>query len=214
MRRGVAILNVALRQDIGLADAWSIKCSMLDALGFTKTKGTMLEGALAAGGPPSLWVSYGYTLQQLERHPEAVAAYRHYLEQAPTGSWAGVACCNQANSLAQLGEPDAAEALYQQAIALEPDRLSHDSNYLRFLTDTRKWPQALAVVDAALDKATTDADLIALLEHRALILAEQNNGAEALETHRRRPGARFGFGADALSPGPRPGPGRPAGGSA
>jgi tetratricopeptide (TPR) repeat protein len=182
MRRGMAILNGALRQDINLADAWSIKCSLLDSLGFTKTKATMLEGALAAGGPPSLWVSYGYTLQQLERHPEAVAAYRRYLEQTPAGPWAGVAYCNQANSLVRLGDPVAAEEFYQKAIALEPNRLSHVSNYLRFLIDTRKWPEALAVVDATLNRATADADLIGLLEHRALILAEQNNGAEALES--------------------------------
>ncbi|HWG43434.1 MAG TPA: tetratricopeptide repeat protein [Gemmataceae bacterium] len=182
MRHGLAILNLALRRNRGLVEAWSIKCSLLDSLGFIKAKATMLEGALAAGGPPALWVSYAYALQQLERHADAVAAYRRYLEQAPTGAWAGVACCNQANSVARLGDSATAEQLYQQAIALEPNRFSHVSNYLRFLIDMHKWPEALAVIDTTFDKATAEADLIGLLEHRALILTEQNNGVEALES--------------------------------
>jgi tetratricopeptide (TPR) repeat protein len=180
VRRGLALLNLALQRDPSLAEVWSIKCSFLDAMGFTKTKVALLQGALAAGGPSSLWLSYGYALQQLGRHAEAVAAYRRYLEKEPEGPSAGVACCNQANSLVQLGDRAAADELYQRAIALEPNRLTHATNYALFLIGDKRWPEALSVVDAALAKVTADADAIPLLEHRALILAEQENGEEAL----------------------------------
>ncbi len=180
IRRGLAILNLALRRDLGLAEAWSAKCSFLDALGFRKTKVTMLEAALDAGGPASLWVSYGYTLQQMDRHPEAVAAYRRYLEREPSGPWAGVACCNQANSLIRMGDPTAADALYQQAIALEPGRVSHAVNYIRLLIDKQKWDEALAVIDTALTRAEVSTDIIALREDRAAVLVAQERGAEAL----------------------------------
>jgi tetratricopeptide (TPR) repeat protein len=180
IRRGLAILNLALRRNPNLPEAWSVKCSFLDSLGFSQSKCTMLEGALAASAAPSLWVSQGFTLQQLGRHAEAVAAYRRYLEQDPAGPWAGVACCNQANSLARLGEEASADTLYRQAIALDPGRISHDLNYVRFLIDHRKWAEAQAVVEAALPKATTNSDLIVLLEDRAAVFAARDNGTEAL----------------------------------
>jgi tetratricopeptide (TPR) repeat protein len=180
IRRGLAILNLALGRNPNLPEAWSVKCSFLDALGFAQSKCTMLESALAATGAPALWVSQGYTLQQLDRHREAVAAYMHYLSLDPEGPWAGVACCNQANSLARLGEAASAEALYQKAIALEPGRISHHLNYTRFLLDRHRWAEAQAVVDAALPRATANSDLIALLEDRAAICAAQDKGADAL----------------------------------
>jgi tetratricopeptide (TPR) repeat protein len=182
IRRGLALLNVALQRDAALADAWSLKCSFLDSLGYTRTKAAMLEGALAAGGPSALWVSYGYTLQAMDRHADAVAAYRRYLEQVPAGPWAAVACGNQANSLARLGDLAAADQLYRQALALEPERLSHARNYVRFLIDTQRMAEALPVLDAALERTTANADLIALLEDRALVLAEQGKAAESLES--------------------------------
>ena len=182
IRRGLALLNVALQRDPRLADAWSLKCSFLDSLGYTRAKSAMLEGALAAGGPASLWVSYGYTLQAMDRHADAVAAYRRYLQLMPDGPLAAVACGNQANALARLGDRAAAEQLYRQALALEPERPSHARNYGRFLIDAQRWQEALAVLEAARERATTDAVRIALLEDRALVLAEQEKGAESLES--------------------------------
>ncbi|MGH7169590.1 MAG: tetratricopeptide repeat protein [Gemmataceae bacterium] len=182
IRRGLALLNFALQRDAGLADAWSLKCSFLDSLGYTRAKSAMLEGALAVGGPASLWISYGYTLEAMERHADAIAAYRRYLELLPAGPGAAVACGNQANSLARLGDRPAAEQFYLQALALEPERLRHARNYVRFLIDAQRWEETLAVLNAALERATTDADLIALLEDRALVLAEQEKGAESLES--------------------------------
>lgn len=182
IRRGLALLNIALQRDPGLTDAWSLKCSFLDSLGYTRAKSAMLEGALAAGGPASLWVSYGYTLQAMDRHADAVAAYRRYLELLPDGPWAAVACGNQANSLARLGDGAAADQLYRRALALEPERPRHAHNYVRFLIDAERWQEVLPVLDAALERATADADAIALLEDRALVLAEQERGAESLES--------------------------------
>ena len=180
IRRGLALLNIALQRDIGLADAWSLKCSFLDSLGYTRAKSAMLEAALAAGGPASLWVSHGYTLQAMDRHADAVAAYQRYLELMPSGLWAAVACGNQANSLARLGDAAGAEQSYRQALVLDPERVSHARNYVRFLIDAQRWQEALPVLDAALERATTDADRIALLEDRALVFAEQEKGAESL----------------------------------
>ncbi len=140
----------------------------------------MIEAALTAGGPPSLWLSYGYTLQALDRPAEAVAAYRRYVELMPAGPWVAVACGNQANCLTRLGDRADAEELYRRALALEPQRISHVSNYVRFLIDERRWTEALPLIDAALQIATTDADSIALWEDRAAILTEQQNGAAAL----------------------------------
>lgn len=181
-RRGLALVNLALRRDAGLEDAWALKCSLLDSLGYLQAKAAMLEGALAAGGSASLWVSYGYTLQVINRHADAIAAYRRYLELMPSGLWAAVACGNQANVLAQLGDRAAADPLFRQALALEPERLSHALNYVHFLIGERRCDEALAVVDAALERATADADCIALLEDRALIFAEQDKGAASLES--------------------------------
>lgn len=180
IRRGLAFLNLALQRDVGLTDAWSLKCSFLDSLGYTRTKAAMLEGALAAGGPVALWVSYGYTLQAIDRHADAVTAYRRYLELMPEGPLAAVACGNQANALTQLGDRAAADPLYRRALVLEPDRLSHARNYVRFLIDAQHWEEILPVLDAALVRTTADADVIALLEDRALALAEQEKGAESL----------------------------------
>ncbi|HTU16849.1 MAG TPA: hypothetical protein VMG10_02200 [Gemmataceae bacterium] len=181
IRRGLALLNLALQCDPGLAEAWSLKCSFLDSLGYSLAKSAMLEGALAAGGPASLWVSYGYTLQAMERHADAVAAYRRYLELMPDDPLAAVACGNQANALARLDDREAADHLYRRALALEPERLSHARNYVRFLIDAERWEETIAVLDAALERATVDADVIALLEDRALVLAEQEKGAESLQ---------------------------------
>ena len=182
IRRGLAILNLALQNEIGLTDAWSLKCSFLDTLGYARTKGKMLEAALAAGGPASLWFNYGFTLQQMERHADAVAAYIRYREMTPSGPWIAVACGNQANCLMQLGDLNAAGELYRHALTLEPERISHARNYIRFLIETRRFQEALPMIEVSLERATEEADLIALLEDRSAILAELGNPATALES--------------------------------
>jgi Tfp pilus assembly protein PilF len=179
-RHGLAILNAALIENPGLGEAWAIKCSFLDQLRYVNAKCKLLEGALAAGGPVSLWVRYGYALQQLGRHQDAVAAYRRYLQEDPNGSAVSVACGNLANSLALLGEHDAAEELYRRAMTLEPNNLTHDTNYTRFLCDRGRWEEALVVIKAGLGKTTEPAQLIPLLEDQAFIYAEHQHGAEAL----------------------------------
>jgi tetratricopeptide (TPR) repeat protein len=182
IRRGMAILNGALQHDLGLTDAWSLKCSFLDSLGYVGTKERMLETALAAGAPAALWLSYGFTLQQQERHAEAANAYGRYRELMPSSPWTAVACGNEANSRTRLGQHDDAEKLYRRALELEPERLSHSHNFIRFLIDQRRLPEALSALDTALEGAAEDGDLIPLLEDRTAILAEQGNPSEALES--------------------------------
>lgn len=182
IRRGLAILNRALQADINMAEAWSLKCAFLDSLGYLRTKGAMLEAALAAGGPAPLWMSYGFLLQQQGRHADAANAYRRFRELMPASPWFAVACGNEANALMRLGNHAEAEELYRRALDLEPERISHSLNYIRFLIDTRRLADALTAIDATLEWATEDADLIALLEDRAALLAEQANPAEALES--------------------------------
>ena len=84
-RRGLALLNDALMNDPGQETPWLLKCTFLDGLGLQAHLLSMLEGALAAGGPASLLINYGLALQRAGRHEEAIAASRRYLEAAPDG---------------------------------------------------------------------------------------------------------------------------------
>ena len=182
IRRGLAILNLTLQREMGVTEAWSLKCSFLDSMGYARTKCTMLEAALAAGGPAALWMNYGFALQELNRHADAVAAYTRFRELTPSDPWVAVACGNQANSLMRLGEMDAAGELYRQALALEPERISHSRNFIRFLIETRHLREALPFIETTLERATEDADRIALLEDHTAILAELGNPTAALES--------------------------------
>jgi tetratricopeptide (TPR) repeat protein len=181
-RHGLALLNRALQQNPGLEQAWHGKRWILDRLGFTRARRSLLEGALAAGAPASLLISYGYTLQEAGDHRGAVAAYERYLGQEPAGPWAGVACCNQANSLAALGDADLAEALYRRAIAVEPTRATHYLNFVGLLVDQDRRDEALAFIEAGLEHATEPAHRIRLLEDQAFVLAEQERGEESLRS--------------------------------
>jgi tetratricopeptide (TPR) repeat protein len=182
LRRGLAILNLNLQREMGVTEAWSLKCSFLDSMGYVRTKCTMLEAALAAGGPASLWMNYGFALQELNRHADAVAAYTRFRELSPSDPWVAVVCSNQANSLMRLGEMDAAGELYRQALVLEPERISHSRNFIRFLIETRRLQEALPLIETTLERATEDADLIALLEDHTAILAELENPTTALNS--------------------------------
>jgi tetratricopeptide (TPR) repeat protein len=193
-RRGLAILNRALQHNPGLEEAWHRKLMFFDRLGFTRAKRSLLEGALAAGAPASVLISYGCTLQATEDHRGAVAAYERYLGQEPSGPWAAVVCCYQANSLAALGDADLAEALYRRAIALEPTRAPHYLNFVGLLVDQNRWDEALAFIEAGLEHATKPAHRIRLLEDQAFAHAEQERGEEAL----RSADAAVGLGSDSV----------------
>ena len=52
-RRALAVLNFALADDKSLANAWHMKCTLLDQLGHRKLKLELLRSALSAGAPPT-----------------------------------------------------------------------------------------------------------------------------------------------------------------
>jgi tetratricopeptide (TPR) repeat protein len=180
-RRGLALLNDALLKDPSQETPWLLKCTFLEGLGLHGHLLRMLAGALAAGGPPALWIFYGSALQREGRHEEALAAARRYLEAAPDGPWAGTAHGNSGLALRGLGRHDEAEEMYRRAAEIEPGRVLHYRHLAQLLIDQRRWAGALGALEAGLAKATTTDDKIRLLEGLAFVCAEEERAAQALE---------------------------------
>jgi tetratricopeptide (TPR) repeat protein len=180
-RRGLALLNDALTKDPGPETPWLLKCTFLEGLGLHGHLLRMLEGALAAGGPPSLLIFFGSALQRAGRHEEALAAARRYLEVAPDGHWAGTAHGNLGLALRGLGRHDEAEEAYRRAVEVEPGRVLHYRHLAQLLIDQRRWAGALGALETGLDRATATDDKIRLLEGLAFVCAEEERAAPALE---------------------------------
>jgi tetratricopeptide (TPR) repeat protein len=180
-RRGLATLNLALQQDPGQEAPWLVKCSFLEGIGLHAHLLTMLEAALAAGGPAALLINYGSALQRAGRHEDAIAASRRYLELDPDGLRAGAAHSNLGLALRALGRDDEAEELYRQAIRLDPDQVLHYRNLAQLLVDQRRWAGALGALETGLERARTADDKIRLLEGLAFVCAEEDRAGQALE---------------------------------
>lgn len=179
-RRAVAQLNIALQNDRSLEIVWMLKSNFLSGIGYKASERAMLQRAIECGGPISLLVSLGFSYQTTASHAEAIAAYKRYLEVNPAGPHAGAAMCNQANSLAALGQDQDAERLYEQAMAHQPNGVTHYLNYIRFLIDRKRLSEALPVVDKVLQLDPPTEYAIRVLEDKALIFAEGNDGETAL----------------------------------
>jgi tetratricopeptide (TPR) repeat protein len=180
-RRGLALLNLALVEDPNQESPWLLKVSLLEGLGLQAPVLTMLEGALAVSGPPSLLINYASALHRAGRYEEAMAASRRYLDLAPNGPWAGAAHSNLGLALRALGRDDEAEAMYREAIRIDPGQVLHYRNLAQLLVDQRRWAGALGMLEAGLERATTDEDRIRVLEGLAFVCAEEERGAQALE---------------------------------
>jgi tetratricopeptide (TPR) repeat protein len=139
-------------------------------------------------------------LHDAQRFEEAVHIYDRYLE-GPEDEWTAAVFANKANSLVAIGRLAEARALYETAIAREPDRATHYQNYVRLLVRGREWGRAIETIDEALAHVAGAEDRARLLEDRSYVFAEQDKGEEALAAARealalapRRTRARYLYG--------------------
>lgn len=184
VRLAELILNDALLHKVDLEATWKLKIGWLSTLGYSEAKVKMLQEALRDEESPSfLVISYGCALQECGRDREAVDVYRRFLERYPGSGDAGIALSNQANSLSNLGELEAASDLYRQAIAIEPTRATHYYNYARCLRRRRQLDEALDTINRSLSlQAQSGSRETALaLQEKAYILAELEQGQQALD---------------------------------
>jgi len=169
---------------VDLEAVWKLKIGWLSKLGYSESKIKMLEEALRDKESPSfLAISYGCALQECGRDRDAVDVYRKFLEQHPGSGDTGIALSNQANSLANLGDLEAASGLYRQAMAFEPSRATHYYNYARCLRRRRQLDEALDTIDRSLSlQAEAGSREAALaLQEKAYILADLEQGQQALD---------------------------------
>jgi tetratricopeptide (TPR) repeat protein len=179
-RRGMAVINYALRLDPGLEQAWLFKAGFLDALGFRASKRDMLRQALAAGAPAVLAVNYGNALCDEGRYLEAVQAHQLYLDRQPNGTDAALARYNQANAYFFLGQYEPAERLYREALAREPQRHAFAYMLAHLMRRRGRGEEALAVINRALEHPGQDRFTARLYEERGYVFAEQQRGEDSL----------------------------------
>ena len=179
-RRGVAMLNRLLQQDVTLLDAWDFKLQFLSALGFRQSRRQLVEEALALGAPPVLLVPYATLLAAEGAHADADAAFRKYLDNSPEPGRLPAVLSDQARSLTALGDFAAAEAGHRRALELAPTFALLYLNYGDTLMRQQKWAEALGVLDRGLGLVQNKEEKVHLLDAKAFVLNEQQRGAEAL----------------------------------
>jgi tetratricopeptide (TPR) repeat protein len=180
-RRGLALLNRSLARDPEQEEPWLLKNNFLESLGLHGHLLRMLEGALAAGGPPALLINFAAALQRAGRYEEAGAAARRYLDAVPGGPLAASALTNLALALRALGRDEEAEEHFREAIRIDAGTVLHYRNLAQLLADQRRWAGAMGILEAGLDRATADEDKVRLLEGLAFVCAEEERGPQALE---------------------------------
>lgn len=179
-RRGLARLNRLLREDPASTKAWRTKADVYQRLGFHDSAVRTLCHAANVTNTPSLLISAGFSLQQLQRHEDAVAVYREFVDQAATSGDAGIAFCNLANSLSNLGRDAEAEEAFGRAIELEPERPTHFFNLYVHLRKGKQWPKAIAVLKRGLPHAADKELRVSFLLALSYAHAERDQGPEAL----------------------------------
>jgi tetratricopeptide (TPR) repeat protein len=179
-RRGLAMLNRLLQQDVKLVDAWDFKIQFLGALSFRRSRQRLVEDALALGAPAVLLIPYASLLAGEGAHQEAVAAFQAYLERSPETGRLPSVYSDQARSLTALGEFALAERAHQRAIALAPDYASLYLNYGDTLIRQGKWDAAIEALDRGLGLTREQGMKVHLLDAKAFVFAGQHRGADAL----------------------------------
>ena len=179
-RRGLAMLNRLLQQDVKLVDAWDFKIQFLGALGFRRSRERLVQDALALGAPAVLLIPYASLLAGEGAHREAIAAFQAYLDRSPEPGRMPAVLSDQGRSLTVLGDFAAAEAAHQRAIAMAPDFPPLYLNYGDTLMRQRKWDAALAILDRGLSLTRDNGMKVHLLDAKAFVLAGQQRGDDAL----------------------------------
>jgi tetratricopeptide (TPR) repeat protein len=155
-------------------------------LNFSQSALAVAEAGVRHADDPDLSIAYGYRLQEAGRHREAVDAYQSLLARHPQSQAAAAALANMANALKALGDVPQAELTYRKAMAADPHGVVYLLNYVRFLLDQKRWPEALALADRGLALCAESPDAtqpaIRLHEDRAIALCELGRGPDALRS--------------------------------
>jgi tetratricopeptide (TPR) repeat protein len=182
IRRALARTNRRLCDHPETVDAWRFKAQIYQQLGLHAAAVRMLRHAATASAAPWLLVSAGFSLQQLERHAEAVEVYREFLALAPGDDHAGAAWGNLANALSALDRDAEAEAAFANATALEPTSATYAYNHHLHLRKLQRWADAIAVLERGLPAVTEPATRVTFLRALSYAHAEREDGAAALAT--------------------------------
>jgi tetratricopeptide (TPR) repeat protein len=180
IRRALARCNLVLVGHPATALAWRLKGEVLQQLGFHAATARVLLHAANVASAPALLFAAAYSLQELERHAEAVVAYRELLEKAPDAPNAPLAWSNLGNSLPALGRRDEADRAHAQALALEPARSTLAFNFVHHLHQSARWLESIPILQDALAIATDPTARVTLLFCLARAHAELEDGNGAL----------------------------------
>lgn len=172
-RKGIALLNSGLRDDIRLPDAWEMKLDFMQRLGFEASARVMLEQALARGANPSLYHHLSAVCQTLDEWDAAAEAARLFIAQAdaPVKEKAEE-LSNLGNIIALLGDPETAEQLHREALRLADKDAGVYLNLADFLQGQGRNAEALHIAEQALQWEAEPELRASLLELRALLRAE------------------------------------------
>jgi tetratricopeptide (TPR) repeat protein len=172
-RKGIALLNSGLRDDIRLPEAWEMKLDFMLRLGFETSARAMLAQALARGGDPVLFRHLSAVCQALEDWDAAAEASRSFIAHADAPlQEKAEELSNLGNMLALLGDPDTAEELHREALRLAGQDAGVYLNLADFLQGQGRNDEALDIADQALQWEAAPELRASLLELRALLRAE------------------------------------------
>lgn len=177
-KKGMGLLNMALRQDFGQVDAWEMKFDFMRRLGMANEGVRMLEEAMEQGAPQDLIRLTGDWYQeqgQLEKAAEALTAYLSAFEVL-TADQAEV-LSNLGNIFQEMGESEKAEEAHAAALELDPLNVRIAQNYVAFLMEAGRMEEASPICEQTMLIAPDNASRAELLVMQAFIYA----GMDALE---------------------------------
>lgn len=180
-RKGLALLNSGLRDDIRLPEAWEMKLDFMQRLGFEASARTMLEQALARGGAPVLYRYLSEVCVTLEDWDAAAEASRKFIAhpEAPLQEKAEE-LSNLGNIVVLLGDPETAEELHREALRLAANDPGVYLNLADFLQGQGRNEESLQIAEQGMQLDPSPELRASLLELRALLRAEDGAAELAL----------------------------------
>lgn len=179
VRLALHLIDTRLIEQPDDTTAWTRKAALLSSVGLRRRAVSLLEAALDAGVPRRLLVSLGCELSDAGRYAEAASVFERMREGETDPLWLATALTNQGNALVQLGEGLRADALYLQAIALQPDNIAIYLNRAGAQRQRSAHDSARQTLTEALARATP-AERPRVLHRRAEALCELERAEEAL----------------------------------